>query len=92
MLNMAKEIVRLHEENERLKRQYGKNKRSKKVDPNYEKNERARKWTEGQYRKAWNTELEEQRERLTQIKVHRPQFIPINDCMDFYGQESNTNK
>ncbi|WP_313515564.1 hypothetical protein [Sphingobacterium sp.] len=96
LIEMAKQIAKLQEENDKLKKLVSKPKRKKKiekVDPEYERNERVKRWIEVQYQKGFDEVLKDKdiQERLTQIKKFKPTFIPINNCRDF-RPDSNTNE
>ncbi len=86
LIEMAIQIAKLKEENEKLKLQSSKPTRKKRVDPNAERTERVNRWVSVQYQKGFDEAVKESKDRLTQINIHRPTFIPINDCMEVYGQ------
>ncbi|WP_313418764.1 hypothetical protein [Sphingobacterium multivorum] len=83
LIEMAIQIAKLKEENEKLKLLSSKPTRKKKIDPS---TERVNRWVSVQYQRGFDEALKECKDRLTQINVHRPVFIPINDCMEVYGQ------
>lgn len=86
LIEMAIQIAKLKEENEKLKLLSLKPVRKKKIDPESERMERVNRWVSVQYKKGFDEQMIGGKDRLTQIKLHRPTFIPINNNMEFYGQ------
>lgn len=94
LIEMAKQIAKLQEENDELKLQISKPARKEeiKVDPEVERFQRVTRWVATQYQRGFDEALrnEENKDRLAQIREDNPVFIPLNDCMDFWPS-SNTN-
>lgn len=91
LIELAKQIAKLQEENDTLKLKISKPTRKKKVkiDVELERMERVSRWVSIQYSKGFNEVVKKNKERLTQIRIDHPAFIPINDCMDNWPN-SNT--
>jgi len=97
LIEMAKQIAKLQEENEKLKKQSSKNKlksKSKdsnknKIDPEAERFERVSNWVKNQYQKGFDAALNsnENKKRLTQIRKIHPAFIPVNNCMESWPKD-----
>lgn len=91
LIELAKQIAKLQEENDTLKLKISKPTRKKKVkiDVESERSERVKRWVSIQYHKGFEEEVKKNNERLTQIRIDSPAFIPINDCMNHWPN-SNT--
>jgi len=90
LIEMAKQIAKLQEENERLKHQITKpTRRSVKINPEQERHDRVSRWVLTQYEKGWS-EVQNKKEnvaRIAKIRKHKPAYIPKNDCMDYWPKE-----